>query len=117
MIEARGLTRRFGLRLAVDDLNFRVRPGVVTGFLGPKGPAKATLMRSLTGREREVPVAAIRYLRSPIMKSVERDHELGRRHDGPYQAKPPRPRGGTSCRRGRPGVRRLSSHDDLLLRH
>ena len=37
MIEARGLTKHFGRVVAVDDLSFTVRPGVVTGFLGPNG--------------------------------------------------------------------------------
>jgi ABC-2 type transport system ATP-binding protein len=37
MIEARGLTKRYGDKLAVDDLTFTVRPGRVTGFLGPNG--------------------------------------------------------------------------------
>ncbi len=37
MIEAKGLTKRHGDKLAVDDLSFTVRPGVVTGFLGPNG--------------------------------------------------------------------------------
>ena len=35
MVEARGLTKRYGDTTAVDDLTFTVRPGVVTGFLGP----------------------------------------------------------------------------------
>ena len=38
-VEARGLTKRYGDRLAVDDLSFDVRPGRVTGFLGPTGQA------------------------------------------------------------------------------
>jgi ABC-type Na+ transport system ATPase subunit NatA len=37
MIEARDLTKHYGRTLAVDDLSFDVRPGVVTGFLGPNG--------------------------------------------------------------------------------
>ena len=41
MIEAGGLTKRYGDKLAVDDLTFTVRPGVVTGFLGPTGPGKS----------------------------------------------------------------------------
>ena len=45
MIEARGLTKRFGPVLAVDALSFDVRPGVVTGFLGPNGSGKSTTMR------------------------------------------------------------------------
>ena len=36
MIEARGLTKRYGDKVAVDGLTFTVRPGVVTGFLGPE---------------------------------------------------------------------------------
>ncbi len=37
MIDACALTKRYGGRLAVDGLSFTVRPGVVTGFLGPNG--------------------------------------------------------------------------------
>jgi ABC-type glutathione transport system ATPase component len=40
MIEVRGLTKRYGDKLAVDDLTFTVRPGIVTGFLGPNGAGK-----------------------------------------------------------------------------
>jgi ABC-2 type transport system ATP-binding protein len=49
MIEARGLTKRYGDKLAVDDLTFTVRPGVVTGFLGPNGAGKSTTMRMILG--------------------------------------------------------------------
>jgi hypothetical protein len=35
MIEVRGLTKRYGPTVAVDGLGFEVRPGAVTGFLGP----------------------------------------------------------------------------------
>jgi ABC-2 type transport system ATP-binding protein len=49
MIEARGLTKRFGEKLAVDDLTFTVQPGVVTGFLGPNGAGKSTTMRMILG--------------------------------------------------------------------
>ena len=37
VIEVRGLTKRYGDILAVDDLSFDVEPGKVTGFLGPNG--------------------------------------------------------------------------------
>jgi ABC-2 type transport system ATP-binding protein len=47
MIEARGLTKRYGRTLAVDRLSFDVRPGVVTGFLGPNGSGKSTTMRMI----------------------------------------------------------------------
>jgi ABC-2 type transport system ATP-binding protein len=49
MIEARGLTKRYGQVLAVDALSFDVRPGVVTGFLGPNGSGKSTTMRLMLG--------------------------------------------------------------------
>jgi ABC-2 type transport system ATP-binding protein len=45
MIVAHGLTKKYGHRVAVDDLSFEVRPGVVTGFLGPNGAGKSTTMR------------------------------------------------------------------------
>ena len=47
MIEASGLTKRYGPTLAVDALSFDVRPGIVTGFLGPNGSGKSTTMRLL----------------------------------------------------------------------
>src|ERR1700728_596114 len=49
MIEAHQLTKRYGDKLAVDQLSFRVRPGVVTGFLGPNGAGKSTTMRMIMG--------------------------------------------------------------------
>ena len=44
-----GLTKRFGATLAVDGLSARVRPGAVTGFLGPNGSGKTTTLRMLLG--------------------------------------------------------------------
>lgn len=52
MIEARGLTKRYGSTLAVDNLSFEVRPGHVTGFLGPNGAGKSTTMRMILGLDR-----------------------------------------------------------------
>jgi ABC-2 type transport system ATP-binding protein len=49
MIEAVGLTKRYGDRLAVDQLSFAVKPGQVTGFLGPNGAGKSTTMRMILG--------------------------------------------------------------------
>jgi ABC-2 type transport system ATP-binding protein len=49
MIEARGLTKRYGDKVAVDDLSFTVQPGRVTGFLGPNGAGKSTTMRMILG--------------------------------------------------------------------
>jgi ABC-2 type transport system ATP-binding protein len=52
VIEARNLSKRYGAKVAVDDLSFEVRPGVVTGFLGPNGSGKSTTMRLLLGLDR-----------------------------------------------------------------
>jgi ABC-2 type transport system ATP-binding protein len=49
MIEARGLSKRYGRTVAVDGLSFDVRPGSVTGFLGPNGSGKSTTMRMIMG--------------------------------------------------------------------
>jgi ABC-2 type transport system ATP-binding protein len=49
VIEAHGLTKRYGQITAVDHLSFDVRPGVVTGFLGPNGSGKSTTMRLILG--------------------------------------------------------------------
>ncbi|MDX3854688.1 ABC transporter ATP-binding protein [Streptomyces sp. AK02-01A] len=52
MIEAVGLTKRYGAKTAVDNLSFQVRPGHVTGFLGPNGSGKSTTMRMILGLDR-----------------------------------------------------------------
>lgn len=49
VIEATGLTKRYGDKTAVADLTFRVRPGIVTGFLGSNGAGKSTTMRLILG--------------------------------------------------------------------
>jgi len=49
VIEARGLAKRYGSTLAVDDLSFDVLPGQVTGFLGPNGAGKSTTLRMVLG--------------------------------------------------------------------
>lgn len=51
-VEARGLGKSFGNRRAVDDLNFTIRPGVVTGFLGPNGSGKSTTLRLMLQLDR-----------------------------------------------------------------
>jgi ABC-2 type transport system ATP-binding protein len=49
MIEVRGLSKRYGETVAVDDLSFDIAPGVVTGFLDPNGASKSTTMRMILG--------------------------------------------------------------------
>jgi ABC-2 type transport system ATP-binding protein len=52
MIEATGLSKRYGRTAAVNDLSFTVLPGRVTGFLGPNGSGKSTTMRLIMGLDR-----------------------------------------------------------------
>jgi ABC-2 type transport system ATP-binding protein len=49
VIDVDHVTKRYGDRVAVDDLTFQVRPGIVTGFLGPNGAGKSTTMRVILG--------------------------------------------------------------------
>jgi ABC-2 type transport system ATP-binding protein len=49
MIEVDHVTKRYGEKVAVEDLTFVVRPGIVTGFLGPNGAGKSTTMRVILG--------------------------------------------------------------------
>ncbi len=49
MLELHALTRRFGPVLALDDVSFAVRPGVLTGFVGANGAGKTTTMRIVVG--------------------------------------------------------------------
>src|SRR5215218_5421563 len=49
MIQVQGLTKRYGDKVAVEDLSFVVQPGRVTGFLGPNGAGKSTTMRMILG--------------------------------------------------------------------
>lgn len=64
MIEARGLTRRFGGRHAVSDVSFSVAAGEVVGFLGPNGAGKTTTMRMLLGLLR--PTAGEAHVDGPV---------------------------------------------------
>ena len=52
MIQAQNLTKKFGPKIAVNDVNFQVEPGRVTGFLGPNGAGKSTTMRMILGLDR-----------------------------------------------------------------
>ena len=76
MIDVRGVSKRYGEKLAVDDLTFSVAPGVVTGFLGPNGAGKSTTMRLILGLDAptsgtvRVNGCAYRELSAPL-------HEIG----------------------------------------
>jgi ABC-2 type transport system ATP-binding protein len=49
VIEAQGLSKRYGDLVAVDDVSFSIQKGEVVGFLGPNGAGKTTTMRMITG--------------------------------------------------------------------
>ena len=49
VLELRGLSRRFGERTVVDDVNLRVERGAIFGLLGPNGSGKTTIIRMLCG--------------------------------------------------------------------
>ena len=59
VLVAQGLTKRYSGRLVLDDLNFAVRAGSITGFLGPNGAGKSTTMRLFMGLERPDAGAAL----------------------------------------------------------
>jgi ABC-2 type transport system ATP-binding protein len=58
-IRIQNLTKRYSPVLAVDDLSFDVRPGQVTGFLGPNGSGKTTTLRILLGLARPTAGTAV----------------------------------------------------------
>lgn len=64
MIVARGLTRRFGTLIAVNNLNLCVKSGEIYGFLGPNGAGKTTTIKMLTGvmepNSGEIEIAGLR---------------------------------------------------------
>ena len=52
MIHVESLTKKYGDKVAVNDLTFEVGPGMVTGFLGPNGAGKSTTMRMVVGLDK-----------------------------------------------------------------
>lgn len=87
MIEISGLTKRYGDKVAVDDLSFTVRPGQVTGFLGPNGAGKSTTMRLIVGLDRptvgSAHVDGVRYDEHPApLCAVGALLEAGSVHNG-----------------------------------
>src|SRR5690606_24494494 len=49
MIQVSNLTKNYGTRHAIRDLNFEVKKGEIVGFLGPNGAGKSTTMKIITG--------------------------------------------------------------------
>jgi ABC-2 type transport system ATP-binding protein len=76
VIEADGLSKRYGDKLAVDGLSFSVRSGVVTGFLGPNGAGKSTTMRMIMGLDRPTS-GSVRVNGIPYEQHRAPLHEIG----------------------------------------
>jgi ABC-2 type transport system ATP-binding protein len=81
-IETTGLTKRFGGRAAVDDLDLTVPVGQVTGFIGPNGAGKTTAIRMLLGLARPSAGSA-RVLGSPLEAVARFLPRVGALVDGP----------------------------------
>ncbi|MGB8379239.1 MAG: energy-dependent translational throttle protein EttA [Rhodanobacteraceae bacterium] len=52
VIELKGVTKSFGERLLIDDLNIVIPPGAIVGIIGPNGAGKSTLFKMITGQEK-----------------------------------------------------------------
>ena len=70
MIEVKNLTKIYGDRAAIKNLNFKVEPGELVGFLGPNGAGKTTTMKILTGfmapSDGEVKICGIDIFENPM---------------------------------------------------
>jgi sulfate-transporting ATPase len=52
VIEFKGVSKSFGDRLLIDDLNFKVPQGAIVGIIGPNGAGKSTLFKMIIGQEK-----------------------------------------------------------------
>jgi len=84
LIEARGLTRRYGPTVAVNNLDLTLRKGEVLGLLGPNGAGKSTTMKMLTGNlapsDGDIRIKGV---------SMRDEPKLAKRHLGYLPEQPP----------------------------
>jgi DNA-binding CsgD family transcriptional regulator len=102
MIEAEGLTKRYGDQVAVDALTFTAHDGTVTGFVGPNGAGKSTTMRMIAGLD-EPTSGTVRGGRPCVSRRDGADGAAGRPARG--QGGAPRPVGTQPSARPGPGQR------------
>ncbi len=69
-IQVRQLTKRYDSQIAVNQINFELKRGEITGFLGPNGAGKSTTMKMITGSlvptSGEIQINGINILKNPI---------------------------------------------------
>ena len=132
MIRVESLTKRYGHKLAVEDLSFEVRAGAVTGFLGPNGAGKSTTMRMILGLDRpdagRALVAGRPFAARPDgLRQVGALLDASEIHGGmraiahlaaaPRDHRPRPDPGAGGARPGRAGARRTATRRQLLPRH
>lgn len=84
MIEVKNLTKKYGSRVAVDNLSFQVEKGQIYGFLGPNGAGKSTTMNILTGY-----IAATAGTVTIDGKDIQKEPEEAKRRIGYLPEQPP----------------------------
>lgn len=75
MIEIKNVTKRFGIKVAVDHENVTVESGMITGFIGPNGAGKTTTINMITGvldpDEGEILVNSHNIVKTPLKAKKE----------------------------------------------
>ena len=77
MLQAHGLTKRYGGLLALDRVSFELHPGEIVGYLGPNGSGKSTTVNLVVGYSSRAP-ATSRSVRSarPRIHCVQASHRI-----------------------------------------
>jgi ATP-binding cassette ChvD family protein len=75
VIEAENVTKAFGNRMLMEDMDFRLPPGGIVGIIGPNGAGKTTLFKMITGQETP-DQGSIRLGDTVELAYVDQDREL-----------------------------------------
>ncbi len=69
-VQVKQLTKQYGAQIAVNQINFKLKKGEITGFLGPNGAGKSTTMKMITGSlvptSGEIEINGVNILKNPI---------------------------------------------------